>query len=151
MKTHMLKLDTRWFHDLLQDKKRAEIRSTDRDYQVGDTIKFVENGGLGRTVCATITHIVAYNDFPDGIQPGYAVLSVKVLYSIMNDKQKKAWNAYRKASLKLKKRTQELDDLGIDPYCDVCEVCGGPCGDGSLYYEGGVCVCGACEIGGSED
>lgn len=39
MKTHELKLDTKFFDDVKSGKKNFEIRKNDRDYQVGDILK----------------------------------------------------------------------------------------------------------------
>lgn len=49
MSTHDLKIQTRWLDRVLSGEKRAEIRSHDRDFQVGDVIAFTEVANDGRS------------------------------------------------------------------------------------------------------
>jgi len=92
MKIHDLNCDTKFFRDLYELKKTHEVRLYDRDYQVGDfivlnnykdgsRINYLEGPGtvlhgVG-TMTFCITHILTNEDFPDGLQPGYAVLSLR--------------------------------------------------------------------------
>ena len=85
---HELKLDTQWFDAVVNGQKRLEIRRNDRDYQVGDTLilKEVERcpgGGLdytGNEITAKVSYVLKAEDFPDGLQKGYVILSINVAW-----------------------------------------------------------------------
>lgn len=42
MKLHELKIQHKYLEDIRQGKKTFELRKNDRDYQVGDLIKFID-------------------------------------------------------------------------------------------------------------
>lgn len=84
--THVLKIRPEHFITVDSGHKKAEVRKTDREYNVGDRLIFVvDNTNLARTdpfygaassVKYQITHILKHEDFPEGIKEGYAVLSI---------------------------------------------------------------------------
>lgn len=76
---HKLKLRPEYYEAIISGKKRSEVRINDRDYKVGDIIKFNEydrtKGYTGRTsIFFTITYILS--DF-DGLKDGYVVLDIR--------------------------------------------------------------------------
>lgn len=72
MGIHKLKIDPCWIPALENDDKTAEIRFHDRDYQAGDTIEFE-----GCHVDFVIMHVIRSIDFPEGLNNGYSILSIK--------------------------------------------------------------------------
>lgn len=85
MTHHDLKIQQQWFDRLADGSKTAEVREHDRDYQIGDTITFhceVRDNPLTFTatrighIDAVISHVLPASVFPDGIKPGYSVLSL---------------------------------------------------------------------------
>lgn len=84
MTHHKLDINDRWFARLVDGSKTAEVRKHDRDYQIGDEITFAATvyaeddyrpRGL-RMIDATVSHVLPASVFPEGIQPGYSVLSL---------------------------------------------------------------------------
>ena len=77
---HTLKTVEPHFQNLLQGKKTFEIRyNEDRDFNVGDVLYLEEYPGVGelRLVLRTyITHILTAEEFPEGLKPGYVILSI---------------------------------------------------------------------------
>lgn len=61
MTIHDLKIDPKPFADLLSGAKTCEVRNDDRDFEVGDTVRFP--GGH----CCTISHIQRGYGLPDGL------------------------------------------------------------------------------------
>jgi hypothetical protein len=81
MKVHQLKIDYVFWHDLVSEKKTAELRKDDRGYQVGDVLvlkAFVldaedyEHETPEET--RIVTHIVQGGQY--GIEAGYCMLSM---------------------------------------------------------------------------
>lgn len=74
MKEHEVKIDEKYLISIKKGEKKAEVRKNDRNYRVGDFLVFLEKD---KTTAARImiTHILTHDDFPEGIMPGYAVLS----------------------------------------------------------------------------
>lgn len=97
---HELNLAQPWFDHVASGEKRSKIREHDRGYQAGDTLHLFELDQWGaRTRClvdrdeggrfvnewvdndplvATVTHVLPAHQFPEGIAPGYCVLSIEV-------------------------------------------------------------------------
>lgn len=84
MTQHALKIKTGWLDRVLAGQKKAEVRLHDRDFQVGDLIRFTEVDNLGntidgrpgpRTARAVITHVID-GCHADGIGDLYCVLSI---------------------------------------------------------------------------
>lgn len=93
---HELKLDKKWFDSVVNGQKRFEIRKDDRIFKVGDilTLKEVERTSdnsidyTGNEVQVKITSILKHEDFPEGIQEGYVVLSIDLkLLDVMHDRE----------------------------------------------------------------
>lgn len=79
MATHDLKTVEPHFSNVLNGSKTFEIRLNDRDYQVGDYLMLMEypfTGELHLTVEVKVTHILTHDDYPQGIKPGYVVMSI---------------------------------------------------------------------------
>jgi len=83
MKTHYLKIESKWLYRLHSGRKTCEVRKNDRDYQTGDEIIFTEvpneKGGVVITSADAkhlykITHVLTCCD---GLQEGYCILSIK--------------------------------------------------------------------------
>lgn len=75
--THELKIAPEYFEKVLSKEKTFEFRYNDRNYQVGNilNLKEYENGTYtGRETNVEITYIL--QDF-EGLQPDYAILSIK--------------------------------------------------------------------------
>ena len=72
---HHLKIEEQYLENLLSGKKRAEIRLNDRDYQVGDTLKFYDHTRVPgiNYVEFVVTHIHSGL----GLKENYVVLSVE--------------------------------------------------------------------------
>jgi hypothetical protein len=80
---HILKIDEKWFERICSGQKTNEVRFNDRDYQTGDIIALrpVDSDGNiiimpGSLPAYEITHVLDSNQFPQGLQPGYCVLSI---------------------------------------------------------------------------
>lgn len=87
--THELKVHPQFWPALKRAEKPFEIRKNDRKFHVGDLCVFKEwNPEFGYTESGTIaypiTYVLAHEDFPLGLQPGYVALGFGVL-SQMDD------------------------------------------------------------------
>lgn len=96
MTVHELKLDDRFYDAVWNELKTCEIRRNDEDFKVGDTLVmrryFPKTGTYGEyreemspdsypikeRIIATVTHILTHDDFPEGINEGYVVLSFEI-------------------------------------------------------------------------
>ena len=79
MKEHRLKIQEKYFTDIMAFEKKFELRKNDRDYKVGDLLCLSAYQGekpLGKYIEARITYIL--KDVP-GLQDGYAILGFKEL------------------------------------------------------------------------
>jgi ASC-1-like (ASCH) protein len=81
-KIHVLKLDYSFFDLIVSDKKRFEIRKNDSDFKAGDGVifkEFISDAYKCRRTSElyVIDCVLTDDDFIDGIQPGYCVLSLK--------------------------------------------------------------------------
>ncbi|MDR3289444.1 MAG: DUF3850 domain-containing protein [Peptococcaceae bacterium] len=82
--THDLKIFPKFFDAIANKEKTFEVRKNDRGYKVGDKLLLFEceqeAGGsyTGREMTATITYILAEEDFPIALKPGYCVIGIKV-------------------------------------------------------------------------
>lgn len=78
---HRIKLQECYCDTVMMRDKRAELRINDRDYQKGDTIRFLPVTDEGRPAeheitdkRYTITHVLTN---VQGLIPGYAILSIR--------------------------------------------------------------------------
>ncbi len=69
---HDLKIKQKYLIDLLRGVKTFEIRFNDRDYKVGDVLRFHIPFSF-TSYCFEVTDL--FNDF--GLQKGYVILSIK--------------------------------------------------------------------------
>ena len=78
---HKLKIAPEHWEKVYWSEKKAEIRLNDRNYQEGDIIQFTDLKGapLGEDLCWRITHVLSHEDFPEGLQAGYVMLSLSSL------------------------------------------------------------------------
>ena len=74
---HELKIEKNYLENLCLNKKKAEIRYNDRDYQVGDKLSFISSG-YSRVFI--ITHIHSGL----GLQEGYVCLSLEQCFEEEN-------------------------------------------------------------------
>ena len=78
MKLHELKILPEYYIEVLNGKKRFEIRKDDRNFQVGDIIRLCEcdiNGFTGRDSVYDITYKLDGGKY--GLEKGYCILSIK--------------------------------------------------------------------------
>lgn len=79
--THELKILPRWFEDVKSGKKNFEIRRSDRNFKVGDTLllKEYEHGGYtGREIKRTIQYIYK-GDGAYGLSEEFCILGLKTM------------------------------------------------------------------------
>jgi len=79
---HHLKTINPFFKLLKYEKKLFEVRKFDRPYKVNDVLmlqEFDEQTGeySGDKVERVVDYVLLWTDFPDGIQPGYCVISLR--------------------------------------------------------------------------
>lgn len=77
IRVHFLKTVQPFYRRIVHGCKRAEIRLNDRDFKVGDYICCEEYPYNGATQLFKITDVLLASEYPAGLQPGYAMLSVK--------------------------------------------------------------------------
>jgi len=80
---HDIKILNTYAYDIYLNRKSFEVRKNDRDYKVGDILRYqvvtkegepLKEHPLNGTV-SEIAYIL--DDFPSGLQPGYVVLGIK--------------------------------------------------------------------------
>lgn len=81
MKIHDLKIEKKFFNDVITEKKKFEVRKNDRDYQVNDILTLNEYDKdkqiyTGRQVSAKILYILDDDTF---LKEGYVVLSISII------------------------------------------------------------------------
>lgn len=86
MSLHFLKVSPKYYEPLLKGAKLFEIRKTDRPFKVMDTVILEEFDTekkiyTGRHVSVWILYILTNEEFPEGIKPGYCILSVKTRHT----------------------------------------------------------------------
>ena len=77
-KLHILKIKEKWFIDIMNDKKKAELRINDRDYHVDDLIHFTDIDGneyYGVFNLFKITHVLPLDEV-DAFAKNYVILSI---------------------------------------------------------------------------
>lgn len=79
-KAHWLKIAPEYFAAILERRKTFEIRKDDRGFRIGDKVFLqmwsLEHGYHNAIIGAEITYIT---DYPDGLKPGYVVLSIELM------------------------------------------------------------------------
>lgn len=95
MKTHEIKLREVFCDDVYLGKKSFEIRKNDRNYQVGDRVKFLPVDCDGNRVKHPIEgreYIITYVLYDWGVQYGYVAFAIKELPKELTVAEKKKWN-----------------------------------------------------------
>lgn len=69
---HHLKIKTEYLLRIADGHKTFEIRSNDRDYQVGDFL--ILDDGDGPSIKVKVTYI---SNYPDAIKDGWVILAIK--------------------------------------------------------------------------
>lgn len=92
--THEIKIERRWYERLKTGQKSFEIRYNDRDYQVGDILKFLvlkqkvegENGAFFERMPESFSiKYVLTSDTCPGLHFGWCILALE-LHSVADDK-----------------------------------------------------------------
>lgn len=83
MRTHGLKCWPSSFEAILDGRKRFDLRRDDRQFEVGDSLRFLEwnpdrEEYTSRTYWVTITYILKSGSFP-GLETGYVILGIAPL------------------------------------------------------------------------
>lgn len=81
--THELKVWKSFYSDIASKMKRFEIRKNDRNFKPGDTLILLEwdpelEKYTGNRCDAGVDYILYHDDFPQGIQKDYCVMSISV-------------------------------------------------------------------------
>ena len=81
MKTHDLKIERKYFDDVITERKRFEVRKNDRDYQVNDILSLNEYDKdkqvyTGRHISVKVLYILDDSAF---LKEGYVVLSIAII------------------------------------------------------------------------
>ena len=77
--THDLKIAPEYFAAVSDGRKKFELRKNDRGFETGDLLVLREwtgGGYTGRSVRCRVDHILSGYD---GLDPGYAILSITLL------------------------------------------------------------------------
>lgn len=83
---HELKIEECWYKRLVSGEKKCEVRIADRDYQVGDYLRFKvnkaeegkENLWVLKDMVFEITHVLRAN-LCQGLAQEYCVLSLDII------------------------------------------------------------------------
>ena len=77
MKTHLLKLADKYWESVENGLKTFEVRYNDRDFKVGDHVKFRRvNSEEEMGLTFIITYLLTHEDFPQGIPEGWCVFAI---------------------------------------------------------------------------
>ena len=78
MKTHLLKLADKYWEAVRSGAKTFEVRYNDRDFEVGDIVRFRRvDSGEEMWLDFIITYVLTHDDFPQGIPEGWCVFSIE--------------------------------------------------------------------------
>ncbi|WP_296880213.1 DUF3850 domain-containing protein [Thomasclavelia sp.] len=78
MKVHNLKIEPKYFYDVIAGVKKFEVRKNDRDFKVGDYVfleEYDHKGYTGKFVNAEIIYIL---DDQEYIKDDYVVLGIEL-------------------------------------------------------------------------
>lgn len=83
-KIHELKVWKQFYPDVASKLKQFEIRQNDRNFKPGDTMILQEwdpelEKYTGNRCDASVDYVLYHEDFPQGIQKGYCVMSITVM------------------------------------------------------------------------
>lgn len=81
--THQIKCESRFFREIVEGRKKLEVRYDDRDYRVADELELleIEDDGQPRNKMFTVvvTYVLSLCDvpgFPD-VSPAWVVLGIE--------------------------------------------------------------------------
>lgn len=83
---HSLKIESKYFHQILSGTKTFEIRKNDRDFKEGDKLKLNEfiDDYTGSFITADIVGIMYDNEGSNfGLQKGYCLMSLSIKCCIL--------------------------------------------------------------------
>ena len=81
MKTHDLKIEKKYFNDVIAERKKVEVRKNDIDYQLNDILSLNEYDKdkqvyTGRHSSVKVLYILDDSAF---LKEGYVVLSIAII------------------------------------------------------------------------
>lgn len=79
MKTHEIKLSIEFCDDVFSGAKSFEIRNNDRNYQIGDIIRFIPVSGNGLHIHHSVEnkeYVITYILSGWGLKEGYVALGI---------------------------------------------------------------------------
>lgn len=79
---HLLKIQERFYNDILVGGKRFEVRKDDRGYQVGDVLNMRETAAgkvTGRIVYALVTYIYRNDQDSEFLRNGHIIMGFDVI------------------------------------------------------------------------
>lgn len=79
---HSLKIQDRFYEEIIARKKTFEVRKDDRDFDVGELIEFTTLDGKPREGKWEIIYKLTHEDFPEGIPEGYCILGIYPIHRI---------------------------------------------------------------------
>lgn len=78
---HGLKADWQFYDRVNREEKKAELRLNDRDFRRFDYLRLERVqaglGSPGHQSFYQITDTVSHEEYPDGLKPGYIMLSLR--------------------------------------------------------------------------
>jgi len=78
-KVHQIRLGAQFFDDVLEGRKKFELRKNDRGYKVGDILEMMEfkdGRNTGRTVKVNVVYML--EDFT-GLEDGYCIMGTELI------------------------------------------------------------------------
>lgn len=81
-KTHELKIKPNYYISVMSGVKNFELRKFDRDYEVGDLIKFIVINDNGQAFKSNIVYKITYilcNCEQYGLKDGYCIMGIEKL------------------------------------------------------------------------
>lgn len=76
--THLLKLADKYWEAVRNGKKTFEVRYNDRNFEVGDIVRFRRvNSGEEMWLDFIISYLLTHDDFPEGIPEGWCVFAIE--------------------------------------------------------------------------
>jgi hypothetical protein len=84
---HQLRSSPQYFQAIVEGRKKAEVRRTDRHFLVGDILELTEHDPrtripTGRSAHVTVTHVISEDEpcdlSPEALAPGFCILSIEL-------------------------------------------------------------------------
>lgn len=89
MKLHVLKIEDIYYQEVRKERKKAELRKDDREYQVGDLIHFTDTSGdefQDGFNLYSITHILPCRNLFES-KVDYVVISITPYFTANADRR----------------------------------------------------------------